>query len=100
MFARGLTTQARVNRARSRSAALGYDIRCVRLLWRQNAQEFGEMMGLGLLSAVTVERWELGLEAPPQFVQAWVFRQRQYFTLLKRLRLRHARTQAKRFTRG
>ncbi len=87
-FARGLSTEARLNAARSRSAALGHDIRAVRTAWRQTAQEFGVMLGFGLLSEVTVQRWELGLEAPPGYVQMWVLRQREYFTLLKRLRMR------------
>lgn len=85
---RGLTTAARLDQARARSAALGYDIRAIRLLWRQTPQEFGVMMGFGLLSTVTVERWELGLERPPNYVQSWVFRQREYFKLVKRLRRR------------
>lgn len=82
-----LSTAARLNQARARSAALGFDIRGVRRLWHQSPQEFGVMLGFGLLSAVTVERWELGLEVPPEYVQVWVLRQREYFKLVKRLRV-------------
>lgn len=52
-------------------------MRRVREDWNQTPQEFGYMLGQGLLSAVLVERWELGMECPPDFVMAWVNSQYQ-----------------------
>lgn len=61
-----------VNVARSGAGRIGYDIRRVRQDWYQTQQEFGYMMGQGLLGGVMVGRWEMGLELPPGFVLMWV----------------------------
>lgn len=58
--------------ARSVAGRIGYDIRKVRTDWLQTQQEFGYMMGQGLLGGVMVDRWEMGVEQPPGFVLSWV----------------------------
>jgi hypothetical protein len=78
--------EARLNQARCRAGGFGRDLRQVRELWGQSRQEFGVMMGQGLLGELVVERWELGLEPAPQFVRLWVSRQLNYFDLQRRAR--------------
>lgn len=85
VFARGLSTASRLNHARARSAAIGHDIRTVRHAWGLNWRDFGVMMGSGLLSEVTVQRWELGLEKPPPFVETWVIGQRNGHAFRRRV---------------
>lgn len=43
---------------------------------------------MGMLGALTVERWELGLEPPPRYVETWVLHQREGLKWLARLSLR------------
>lgn len=66
----------KVNHAKCQASNIGYEVRWARELWRQTRQEFGIMFGLGLLGEVTVERWEMGIENPPEWVLTWVARER------------------------
>ncbi len=84
--ARFKTFKHRTDIAKARAGGIGYDMQIVRRRWNQTRFEFGVMMGMGVLGELTVERWEMGIEKPPDYVRLWVLRQMDRFKYEQRLK--------------